>query len=507
MPSRPPIRPSRLRNIAACTAAALLCLLPSATATAAPARPADTAGWETLDTYVRDRMAATDTPGLAYAVVGPDGPIHRRVLGSDGDGRPVTASTPFLWGSVSKPITATAVLTLVEDGRLALDEPVTEHLPGFRFGGPEHAGKVTVRHLLGHTSGIPESAIPLVTDCFRTDCPAAADRVGALDGIDPLGPPGTVHAYSSANYVVLTAVAEAVTGQPLADLLREAVFSPAGMDGAFADRASARDRGLPPGHQLLWGVHSAVADGVDDHGAGYGYTGGGLDDLAAFASFQLRATDGVLSSGAVRLMREEATLRPGGAGTGYGLGWQVGGLDAPLDGAVWHAGVTPGYSAALFLLPERDLALVLEQNLYGFLENDAMMAVAFGAARIVAGGDAPADAPSALLHHASVWGVTGLALALTLAAGRSLVLLRRPARPTGPGRRAVVTASWGLLGALPCAALAVLAATDRLGFLRIWVPDLHIALWTAAVAGAVTATLRLALAIRAARGRTGGTAA
>lgn len=69
-------------------------------------------------------MAAVGTPGLAYAVVSPEGVEHAAAFGVDGDGVPVTSRTPFLWGSVAKPVTATAVLTLVGEGLIDLDATV-----------------------------------------------------------------------------------------------------------------------------------------------------------------------------------------------------------------------------------------------------------------------------------------------------------------------------------------------------------------------------------------------
>ncbi|MEU6038395.1 serine hydrolase domain-containing protein [Actinomadura sp. NPDC047616] len=301
-------------------------------------------------------------------------------------------------------------MTLVQSGRLRLDDRVVDHLPGFRFGGASHASKVTIRHLLAQTTGLPEPAGFEVTDCFRSGCPSPAERIGALDDVKPLGPPGMRYAYTSANYLVLAAVVEAVTKRPFGDYLRQAVLGPAGMDGAVTDAVSARRRNLPPGHQLLWGIPSAVADGIDDHGASYGYLGGDLGDLAAFASLQLRrgkTVDGgtVLTSDSVRLMREEGRLQPAGTGTGYGLGWRIGGgLEAPLDTAVWHTGATPGYSAMLFLLPQRNIALVLQQNIYGLLHDGAVMEVGFGAVRLLTGGRPPAAQPSASTYYATVWG-------------------------------------------------------------------------------------------------------
>ncbi|MFF1507189.1 serine hydrolase domain-containing protein [Streptomyces sp. NPDC058326] len=486
---------SPLRRAAATAAALLLGLLPLGEAPAAAHSPDPADRFAAMDTYVRERMEATRTPGLAYAVVGPDGPVHSRAWGTDGHGERVTDDTPFLWGSVAKPIAASAVMTLVQDGRLHLDDRVVDHLPTFRFGGTGHAARVTVRHLLQQTAGVPESATFEVTDCVDADCPDATGRVAALDGVRPLGPPGTTYAYSSANYLVLAAVVESVTGRSFAEHLRDSVLRPVGMDGAIGDRASARERNLPPGHQLLWGIPSAIADGVDDNGAAYGYTGGDLNDLAAFASLQLRSGrtgngTTVLTPESVRLMRDSGRLHPSGAATGYGLGWRVGGLEAPLDSAIWHTGATPGYSAMLFLLPEQNLALVLQQNLHGLLHDGAVMEVGFGAVRMLAGGTAPADAPSAATYHATVWGLTTLALALLAGTFQSARLLRR--RPV-PRRRAP-TILWCLTGALPCIAMAAALTLIGPGALWTWTPDVFIALCTATAAGTAIVALRLATA-------------
>ncbi|MCX4986578.1 serine hydrolase [Streptomyces sp. NBC_00572] len=483
--------PSSFRRVAA--AALLLCLVTLGQAPAAAGADAAPSGrFATIDAYVRERMKATRTPGLAYAVVGPDGPVHSRAWGTDGHGERVTTATPFLWGSVAKPIAASAVMTLVQDGRVGLDDRVVDHLPAFRFGGTDHAPQVTVRHLLTQTAGLPESATFEVADCVDTDCPGAAERIAALDDVTPLGRPGSTYAYTSANYLVLAAVVESATGLSFADHLQEAVLGPAGMDGAIADRAAARRRDLPPGHQLLWGVPSAIVDGVDDAGAAYGYTGGDLDDLAAFASLQLRsgkAGNGatVLTPESVRLMREPGRLHPSGAGTGYGLGWRVGGLKPPLDTAIWHTGATPGYSAMLFLLPEQNIALVLQQNLHGLLHDEAVMEVGFGAARILAGSDTPTDAPSAAAYSITIWGLTALTLGLLLETFHSIRLLRRPT-----AFRILPTVLWCLAGTLPAIALTTALTLIGPRALWIWTPDVFATLCGATVAGVSLTALRLA---------------
>jgi CubicO group peptidase (beta-lactamase class C family) len=490
----------RLRRAATSVTAllfALLCLLVSTPLAEAAAQPSRYAA---IDAYVRHQMKATNAPGLAYAVVGPGGPIHQRSWGTDGRGDRVTAQTPFLWGSVAKPVTATAVMTLVQSGRLRLDDRVVDYLPDLRFGGTAHDSKITIRHLLGHTSGLPSSATSKVTDCFGSGCPRPAGRLRALNDVKPLGAPGTRYAYTSANYLILAAVVESVTRQPFTDYLRAAVLDPAGMDGAITDAASTDRHHLSPGHQLLWGRPSATADGVDDHGAAYGYLGGDLGDLAAFASLQLRSgktASGrtLLTTESVRLMRQQGRLQPTGEATDYGLGWRVGGLDAPLDRAIWHTGATPGYSSMLFLLPERDIALVLQQNLYGILNDGAVMQVGFGAAQLLAGGHPPGDS-STSGYYLTVWGATASALALMVAAGRSALLLRRPAVLASRRRRITLATAWSLAGALPLIAFALLVSRTGLRPLMTWLPDAFIAVCVAATAGAVTITLRLILARR-----------
>ncbi|GAA2107836.1 hypothetical protein GCM10009780_61370 [Actinomadura alba] len=209
----------------------------------------------------------------------------------------------------------------------------------------------------------------------------------------------------------------------------------------------------------------------------------------------------VLTPDSVRLMREEGRLRPTGTGTGYGLGWRVGGLDAPLDDAIWHTGATPGYSAMLFLLPERNIAIVLQQNLHGILHDAAVMEVGFGAARLLAGGGPPVGGASASGYHVTVWSVTALAMALILAAGRSALLLRRPAVPASLPRRVTVTAAWTLAGSLPWIALARLVGRMGTHRLATWVPDTFIAMCVAATAGAAVVALRLTIALRTTRSR------
>jgi CubicO group peptidase (beta-lactamase class C family) len=100
-------------------------------------------------------MAAQRIPGLALGIVEGDRVAYTRGFGTaDESGAAVTPQTPFIIGSVSKSVTALAVMQLVEAGKIELDAPVQRYLPWFRVGNDEASAKITVRHLLNHTSGL-----------------------------------------------------------------------------------------------------------------------------------------------------------------------------------------------------------------------------------------------------------------------------------------------------------------------------------------------------------------
>ena len=142
---------------------------------------------------------------------------------------PVGAETNFRLASLSKQFTATAIMLLVADGKLRYDDPVTALLPGL----PGWARGVTLRHLLNHTSGLPdyEDFVPdsQSAQVHDADIPALLARAPG-----PKFAAGTRYDYSNSGYVLLALVAERAAGKRFADLLRERIFAPLGMTGTVA---------------------------------------------------------------------------------------------------------------------------------------------------------------------------------------------------------------------------------------------------------------------------------
>ncbi|RYJ02035.1 MAG: class A beta-lactamase-related serine hydrolase, partial [Actinomycetales bacterium] len=369
-----------LKKIVAMTL--MVVVISAGAAAAAAVRPTDRApstSTAELDAFVQEQMERTDTPGAAYAVVGPEGVRHERAFGIDGNGEPVTSTTPFLWGSVAKPFAATLAVLLADDGVLDLDARVVDLLPDFRTAERSASDRITVRQLLDQTSGIPN--LLGSTDRYEHDR-QPADLVADLAGVELASDPGAKHVYSSLNYAVLAAVVEEVTGRSYADVLTERLLTPIGIDSALTGVQD--ESSLPPGHRYVAGRATAFTTQIDPAGTAYGYLGGDVEDLAAFAQASLAG--GPLLTDPER---EELTspVVETGADSAYGLGWrtwQVPGSDEPM---VWHSGAVPGYQASVVLLPERDEAIVVVQNAYGSFQEEPLLDTAWGLASIRVGVD------------------------------------------------------------------------------------------------------------------------
>ncbi|MFC6235761.1 serine hydrolase domain-containing protein [Leucobacter soli] len=258
------------------------------------------------------------------------------------------ADTPFLIGSLSKPVTAAAIMRLVDSGRLRLDAPVRDSLPEFR---PQDADPITIAQLLSHTSGFDADA---GLDARRDPTLSIQDRAARADTVPRAGAvprattaildeaatpdgaalhDGVPFAYSNLNYAILGAVIEAESGLPFAEFLERELFAPLGMTRSTADPAEAQ-RIAASGHGFAFGVPFTRGETVPAGAAPDGYLVSTADDLAAFLRMLLReglADDGtrILSAESVRAMLTPRTTAENGDTAaprtdGYGLGWGTG---------------------------------------------------------------------------------------------------------------------------------------------------------------------------------------
>jgi CubicO group peptidase (beta-lactamase class C family) len=277
--------------------------------------------------------------------------------------RPVELDTIFDLASITKLFVTTVVLSLVDEGRLGLDEPVATWLPSFHA--TPQRRRVTVRHLLTHTSGLP-ALLQLWTDW--PDRPA---RVRAILDAPLRAEPGRTFEYSCVGFIVVGLLASAVTDQPLPDLVRERVTGPLGMrDTGYLPGPEALARCAATAYQPTAGrglVHGAVHDenswslgGV----AGNAGIFGTAPDLVRFGDLLLgRGPSGIISDAMLTELSRDQLPADIDPGFRHGLGVRIGDRDSmgglTAAGAFGHTGFT---GTSLVVDRTRDLIAVLLTN-------------------------------------------------------------------------------------------------------------------------------------------------
>jgi CubicO group peptidase (beta-lactamase class C family) len=375
--------------------AALAALLPPAAAPAAaqapalqlagvrppglPVRdPSARAPQDRIDGYVQERMAAWSVPGLALAIV-EDGQVtltRGYGLADREQGRPMTPQTPIAIGSTTKPLTATAVLQLVEAGKVGLDDPVTRYLPWFQLDDPRTAG-ITVRQLLSHTSGIPASA----SLDGRQDADALERRVRSLEWEKPRSAPGTRWEYANDGFNTAGLIVQVVSGMAYEQYIAEAILKPLGMTRSTFDPIRAVELGLAQGYVRRKGELSPEQTRLTRAYNPSGMLLASADDAGRYLAAMVGggSLDGarVLSPASVDLMWAPAARV--GDNLEYGLGWFL----SQQEGlrAVVHPGEILTMGSMFVLVPERQLGVAVLTN----LDNDAKDEIAEGVARLLIG--------------------------------------------------------------------------------------------------------------------------
>jgi CubicO group peptidase (beta-lactamase class C family) len=340
-----------------------------------------------IDSFVRGEVARHGIPGLAIGVVDGNRTILARGYGTaDSSGRAVTARTPFVLASVSKPLTATAVMQLVRAGRVDLDEPVQRYLPEFRVADRTASGRITVRDLLTHTSGLPASG------CER-DAATLQDFVASLSSVTLAASPGSRFIYCSGNYNILGRLVERVSGESFGRYIQRHVFGPLRMTDSYTSEAPARADGLAQGHRWIFGEVTAMHH-YNPSGVPSGYLISSAQDMSHFLSASM---DGgqygqtrLLSSRTAAAMQRRQV--DSGDGSSYGLGWRQGSLGGVP--AVYHFGENYDTETLVFMEPQNRRGAVILSNGQGILATMGYRSIENGVARLLDGRPARAGAVS-----------------------------------------------------------------------------------------------------------------
>jgi len=311
---------------------------------------------QSVDEYVAAELERQKIPGLSIAVV-----REGEIVKAQGYGyanveheAAATAQTVYQSGSVGKQFTATLVMMLVEEGRLSLDDRLSEHFDA----APEAWRDVTVRHLLTHTAGISNGIYRNID--MRRDY--SDDELVALIAAEPLDfVPGEGWNYSNAGYVLLGLLVGRVTGEFYGDLLREKVFEPTGMTTAHVIDEAAIVPHRAAGYRLVDGElrnQEWVSPALNRLADGALYVT--VLDLAAWDTALY--TDELLTPASRDRMWTPVRLNDGRTEP-YGFGWEIG--EVRGHRVLQHGGRWQGFSAHIARYVDDELTVIVLANLAG----------------------------------------------------------------------------------------------------------------------------------------------
>jgi CubicO group peptidase (beta-lactamase class C family) len=334
----------------------MLCLLLAPVALRAAATPGgdDAARLAAIESFVQAEMARQQVPGVAVAVVRGGTPVLARGfgLGNVEWKTPVSARTVFQSGSVGKQFTALLVMRQAEAGKLGLDDPLTRFFPD----APAGWANISVRHLLTHTSGIPDYTEGLID--MRRDY-TEEEMVRFAFTLKPDFAPGAQWKYSNTGYVLLGAIVRKVTGRFYGDVLAEQVFRPLGMPQARIIDEAAIVPERAGGYRLADGVllnQEWVAPKLNTTADGSLYVT--LEDMLAWDR-GLRAGT-LLSPAGWQALYTPVRLNDGSTYP-YGFGW---GVDRAAGAARYHhTGSWQGFKTAISRYIGADLSIIVLANL------------------------------------------------------------------------------------------------------------------------------------------------
>jgi len=290
-------------------------------------------------------------PGAALLVIRDGKPAVQRSWGlADIEAKTATKpKTNYRLASVTKQFTAAAILLLMQDGKIRLDDPVRRWLPTL----PNSIDPVTIRHLLTHTSGIVDYED--VMSSGTTDQLHDADVLRLLESQDTTYfKPGTSYRYSNSGYALLALVVERASGNTFATFLRDRIFTPLGMTSTVAFEngiSTVPDRAF--GYTMRNGAWTRKDQSTTSAVLGDGGIYSSIDDLAKWDASLYDSRLFTDESRRLAFTPHTDTDKPN---VKYGLGWRITGE------TLWHSGETSGFRNVIVRYPTRKLTVVILTN-------------------------------------------------------------------------------------------------------------------------------------------------
>ena len=315
-----------------------------------------------LESFVKERIRADNTPGLALAVTDREKLLHVSLHGFADLGAqiPVTPDTLFEIGSISKSFTAFALMQLVEDGKLDLHAPVTHCLPWFQVRS-EHK-PITLHHLLSHTAGVINGM----------DFSAEGKyEVYELRETEATATPGTFFHYSNVGYKTLGLVLEELLGRPYAEIIQERILDPLEMTVTQAAITHETRKRMAVGYVSLYDdrpgypSHPRVPATWMEYDAADGSVAATVTEMAAYVRMLMNRGKGpgtrIVSEESFALMTQRVIeTEKEEEGTFYGYGLVISESDGRT--CIGHGGGMVGYYSAILADMDDGLGIVVLTN-------------------------------------------------------------------------------------------------------------------------------------------------
>jgi CubicO group peptidase (beta-lactamase class C family) len=346
----------------------------------APAAEPDPAA---VDRLMGDALKAWDAPGAALVVVRDNRTVVLKGYGKRHASRPdpVTPDTVFPLASCTKAFTSTLIAMLADEGKLAWDDPVRDHLPGFRLSDPHADAMVTLRDLLAHRTGVGGN------DLLWYRAPWGVDEVvRRIDRLSFEYPFRSGFQYSSIMYMAAGRAAARRAGKPWEELVRTRICDPLGMKGV-----TFTTKDIPPTAYRATG-HRKAKDGKVEVMPAYevaepnpaGSVNATARDLGAWLKFHLAGgvvngkrlisernlNETKLPQNIIRLEGQTRAMNPDTHQLSYGMGWVV--SDHRGKRVVAHGGMIDGFRVQITLLPDEKLGFAVLNNLHETRMNQAV---------------------------------------------------------------------------------------------------------------------------------------
>ncbi|WP_266366885.1 serine hydrolase domain-containing protein [Tellurirhabdus rosea] len=341
------------------------------------------AAFPIVERMFRERAEKAHYPGLAYGIV-----LDGKLVYAGGIGlanvekkTPATAKSVFRIASMTKSITAMAILKLRDEGKIRLDEPVATYVPALKTLTPltADAPTITVRHCMTHAAGFPEDN-PWGDRQLADSDAELAKLIGS--GLSLSNPPGITFEYSNLGFALLGQIITNVSGKPYQQYITETILKPLGMNDTHWEYTKAPADRLAPGYR--WLNNSWVFEPSLHDAGSWGAMGGlmtTIEDFSKYVTLHLDAwparnesEKGPVKRSSIREMQQpwnfvalNAQARTVGSapcpltvGYGYGLNWTK---DCRDRVAVGHSGGLPGFGSQWRILPEYGLGVISFANL------------------------------------------------------------------------------------------------------------------------------------------------